>query len=113
MSEGGWVEEVEDGKIVNITGVKKDKKEFYAIEDFINEKNTNYKYEERAYKQGNKLYIVKIPDYDYKILHEMYGTKKAKTYIYFSLVLTIAIVFLMFVLLSILSIKRYLGHLKF
>ncbi|GIM31833.1 HAMP domain-containing sensor histidine kinase [Paraclostridium bifermentans] len=112
LSEGGWVEEVEDGKIVNITGVKKDKKEFYAIEDFINEKNTNYKYEERAYKQGNKLYIVKIPDYDYKILHEMYGTKKAKTYIYFSLVLTIAIVFLMFVLLSILSIKKISRPLK-
>lgn len=112
LSEGGWVEEVKNGKVVNVTGVKKDKKEFYSIEDFINEKNTNYKYEERAYKQGDKLYIVKIPDYSYKLLHEMYGTKKSKTYIYFSLVLTIAIVFLMFILLSILSIKKISRPLK-
>ncbi|MGG2467570.1 sensor histidine kinase [Paraclostridium bifermentans] len=112
LNEGGWVEEVKNGKVVNVTGVKKDKKEFYSIEDFINEKNTNYKYEERAYKQGDKLYIVKIPDYSYKLLHEMYGTKKSKTYIYFSLVLTIAIVFLMFILLSILSIKKISRPLK-
>lgn len=112
LNEGGWVEEVKNGKVVNVTGVKKDKKEFYSIEDFINEKNTNYKYEERAYKQGDKLYIVKIPDYSYKLLHEMYGTKKSKTYTYFSLVLTIAIVFLMFILLSILSIKKISRPLK-
>lgn len=112
LNEGGWVEEVKNGKVVNVTGIKKDKKEFYSIEDFINEKNTNYKYEERAYKQGDKLYIVKIPDYSYKLLHEMYGTKKAKTYIYFSLALTIAIVFLMFVFLSILSIKKISRPLK-
>ncbi|OSB12538.1 HAMP domain-containing sensor histidine kinase [Paraclostridium bifermentans] len=112
LNEGGWVEEVKNGKVVNVKGVKKDKKEFYSIEDFINEKNTNYKYEERAYKQGDKLYIVKIPDYSYKLLHEMYGTKEAKTYIYFSLALTIAIVFLMFVLLSILSIKKISRPLK-
>lgn len=112
LIEGGWVEEVREGKVVNVIGIKKDKKKSYSIEDFINEKNTSYKYEARAYKQGDKLYIVKIPDYSYKLLHEMYGTKKAKTYIYFSLVLTIAIVFLMFILLSILSIKKISRPLK-
>ncbi|MCU9810826.1 hypothetical protein [Paraclostridium sp. AKS81] len=38
LNEGGWVEEVKNGKVVNVKGVKKDKKEFYSIEDFINEK---------------------------------------------------------------------------
>lgn len=112
LSEDGWVEEVEDGKIVNIIGVKKDKKESYSIEDFINEKNTNYKYEERAYKQGDKLYIVKIPDYSYKVFHEMYGNKKSKIYMSISLLLTIIIVFLMFVILSVLSIKKISRPLK-
>lgn len=112
LSEDGWVEEVENGKIVNIIGVKKDKKDFYSIEDFINGKNTNYKYEARAYKQGDKLYIVKIPDYSYKILHEMYGNKKSKIYMSLSLLLTIIIVFLMFIILSILSIRKISRPLK-
>lgn len=112
LNEGGWIEEVKNGKIVNVIGTKKDKKDFYSIEDFINEKNKNYKYETRAYNQEGKLYIVKIPDYSHKLLHEMYGTKKAKTYMYFSLSLTIIIVFLMFILLSILSIKKISRPLK-
>lgn len=112
LSEGGWIEEVENGKVVNVKGSKKDKKEFYSIEDFINEKNTNYKYEARAYKQGDKLYIIKIPDYNYKLFHEMYGSKKAKIYISLSLLLTTLIVFLMFILLSILSIKKISRPLK-
>ncbi|WP_170075155.1 HAMP domain-containing sensor histidine kinase [Paraclostridium dentum] len=112
LSEGGWVEEVRDGKVVNVIGIKKDKKESYSIEDFINEKNINYKYETRAYRQGNKLYIVKIPDYSYKLLHEMYGNNKAKIYIGLSVLVTIIIVFLMFILLSILSIKKISRPLK-
>ncbi|WP_148550086.1 sensor histidine kinase [Paraclostridium bifermentans] len=112
LSEGGWIEEVENGKVVNVKGSKKDKKEFYSIEDFINEKNANYKYEARAYKQGDKLYIIKIPDYNYKLFHEMYGSKKAKIYISLSLLLTTLIVFLMFILLSILSIKKISRPLK-
>lgn len=112
LSEGGWVEEVRDGKVVNVIGIKKDKKESYSIEDFINEKNINYKYETRAYRQGNKLYIVKIPDYSYKLLHEMYGNNKAKIYIGLSVLVTIIIVFLMFILLAILSIKKISRPLK-
>lgn len=112
LNEGGWIEEVENGKVLNVTGVKKDKTEFYSIEDFINKKNTNYKYEARAYKKKDKLYIVKIPGYSDKLLHEMYGTKKAKVYIYFSLIVTILIVFFMFVVLSILSIKKISRPLK-
>ncbi len=38
LSEGGWIEEIKDGEIVNIKGVKKDKKDKYLIEDFINQK---------------------------------------------------------------------------
>lgn len=112
LSEGGWVEEVKDGKIVNVIGRKKDKNESYSIEYFINEKNENYKYETRAYKKGDRLYIIKIPDYSYKLLRELYGTKKAKAYMYLSLVLTIIIVFLMFIMLSILSIKKISRPLK-
>lgn len=112
LNEGGWIEEVKNGKVVNVIGVKKDKMEFYSIEDSINKKNINYKYEVRAYKQEDKLYIVKIPDYSYKFLHEMYGGNKAKIYIFFSLFLTILIVFLMFVVLSIISIKKISRPLK-
>ncbi len=112
LNEGGWIEEVKNGKVVNVIGVKKDKTKFYSIEDSINKKNINYKYEARAYKQDDKLYVVKIPDYSYKLLHEMYGSNKAKIYIFLNLFLTILIVFLMFVVLSIISIKKISRPLK-
>lgn len=112
LSEGGWIEEVKDGEVVSVKGIKKDKKYKYSMEDFINEKNTNKKYETRAYRQGDKLYIVKIPDYEHKLISEIYSNENGKTYIIICLILTIIVVSIMFLIIAIISIKKISKPLK-
>ncbi|WP_343342898.1 HAMP domain-containing sensor histidine kinase [Terrisporobacter petrolearius] len=111
ISEGGWIEEIENGEVINVKGTKKDEKYKYLIEDFINNNNTNEKYETRAYKENNKLYIVKIPDYNHKLANEL-NNKKLKIYMTLSLILTIIIVSVMLLLVTIISIKKLSKPLK-
>jgi len=111
ISEGGWIEEIENGEVINVKGTKQDKQYKYSIEDFINKKHTNEEYETRAYKENNKLYIVKIPDYTHKLANEL-NNKKFKIYMVLSLILTIIIVSVMLLLVTIVSIKKLSKPLK-
>lgn len=111
ISEGGWIEEIENGEVINVKGTKKDEQYKYSIEDFINKKLTNEEYETRAYKENNKLYIVKIPDYTHKLANEL-NNKKFKIYMVLSLILTIIIVSVMLLLVTIVSIKKLSKPLK-
>lgn len=112
LSEDGWIEEIKNGEVVSVQGIKKDKKNKYLIEDLINEQTQNKKYETRAYKQGDKLYIVKIPNYQEKLINKIYANQKGKIYIIMSLILTIIIVSVMFLIVAIISIKRISKPLK-
>ena len=112
ISEGGWIEEIENGKVINVKGTKQDKEYEYSIEDFINKKHTNEKYETKAYKANNKLYIVKIPDYSHKLANALNNNKKFKVYMTLSLILTIMIVSVMLLLVTIISIKKLSKPLK-
>ncbi|MDU6996634.1 MAG: histidine kinase dimerization/phospho-acceptor domain-containing protein, partial [Terrisporobacter othiniensis] len=112
ISEGGWIEEIENGKVIDVKGTKQDKQYEYSIEDFINKEHANEKYETRAYKENNKLYIVKIPDYTHKLANELSDNKKIKIYMTLSLILTIIIVSVMLLLVTIISIKKLSKPLK-
>jgi signal transduction histidine kinase len=112
ISEGGWIEEVVDGEIANVKGNKKDEESKYLIENFINQKNISSKYETRAYKENDKLYIVKIPDYNYKLVRELSNNNNIKMYLISSLILTVIIVAIMFLIVAIISIKKLSKPLK-
>lgn len=112
ISEGGWIEEVKNAKVVNVKGIKKDDKYEYLIEDFINTKHTNEKYETRGYRENNKLYMVKIPDYTHKLANELRDNRSIKIYIASNLILTIIIVSVMLLLVTIISIKKLSKPLK-
>lgn len=112
LSEGGWIEEIKDGEVVSVQGVKKDKKNKYEIEDFINEESKHKKYETRMYKQGDKLYIVKIPNYEEKLVNKIYANQNGKIYIIMSLIFTTIVVSVMFLIVAIISIRKISKPLK-
>ncbi|WP_042273193.1 hypothetical protein [[Clostridium] dakarense] len=112
IDKGGWIEEVKDGKIIKIIGQKKDKINNYSVRNLINDKNINNDYESKAYEVGDINYIVKFPKYAYKLSHDLYKQINIKSYFTISLVLTIILVSIVFILITIISIKKLSKPLK-
>lgn len=112
IDKGGWVEEVKDGKIIKVIGYKKDKINDYSVKNLINDKNINNDYESKAYEVGDINYIVKFPKYGYKLSHDLYKKINVKLYFTISLVVTIMLVSIVFILLTIISIKKLSKPLK-
>lgn len=112
IDKGGWVEEVKDGKIIKVIGDKKDKIDDYSLKNLINDKGINNDYESKAYEVEGVNYIVKFPTYSYRLSHDLYKQINIKLYFTISLVLTIMLVSIVFILLTIISIKKLSKPLK-
>lgn len=100
LEVGGWIETIENNKVVNVIGEKKDNINDYSLLNFINFYEDQLKKEEKffdskVYKQDSKLYIVKIPNSEFflkKQLKEKSLGRRVLETIRYSLV--VAIIFM-------------------
>lgn len=70
LEVGGWIETIENNKIISVTGEKKDNINDYSLLNFVNFYEDQLKKEEKffdskVYKEDDKLYIVKIPNSEF------------------------------------------------
>ena len=101
---GGWIETIENNKIISVTGEKKDNINDYSLLNFVNFYEDQLKKEEKffdskVYKEDDKLYIVKIPNSEFFLTKQLKIKslgKRVKETIKYSLV--IAVVFMVLAL---------------
>ncbi|MDU3546102.1 MAG: HAMP domain-containing sensor histidine kinase [Clostridium sp.] len=104
LEVGGWIETIENNKIISVTGEKKDNINDYSLLNFVNFYEDQLKKEEKffdskVYKEDDKLYIVKIPNSEFFLTKQLKIKslgKRVKETIKYSLV--IAVVFMVLAL---------------
>lgn len=104
LEVGGWIETIENNKIISVTGEKKDNITDYNLLNFVNFYEDQLKKEEKffdskVYKEDDKLYIVKIPNSEFFLTKQLKIKslgKRVKETIKYSLV--IAVVFMVLAL---------------
>ena len=104
LEVGGWIETIENNKIISVTGEKKDNINDYSLLNFVNFYEDQLKIEEKffdskVYKEDDKLYIVKIPNSEFFLTKQLKIKslgKRVKETIKYSLV--IAVVFMVLAL---------------
>lgn len=104
LEVGGWIETIENNKIISVTGEKKDNITDYSLLNFVNFYEDQLKKEEKffdskVYKEDDKLYIVKIPNSEFFLTKQLKIKslgKRVKETIKYSLV--IAVVFMVLAL---------------
>ncbi|GAB6169831.1 HAMP domain-containing sensor histidine kinase [Clostridium carnis] len=76
---GGWIEKIQDNKVVEVIGEKKDDIQDYSIINIINQydemvREDNVKYDSRAYKNNDNsmVYIVKVPNGSFLLTEKLY-----------------------------------------
>ncbi|MBS5883939.1 MAG: HAMP domain-containing sensor histidine kinase [Clostridium sp.] len=104
LEVGGWIETIENNKIISVTGEKKDNITDYSLLNFVNFYEDQLKKEEKffdskVYKEDDKLYIVKIPNSEFLLTKQLKIKslgKRIRETIKYSLV--IAVVFMVLAL---------------
>ncbi|MDU7362420.1 HAMP domain-containing sensor histidine kinase [Clostridium sp.] len=104
LEVGGWIETIENNKVISVIGEKKDNINDYNLLNVINFYEDQLKKEEKffdlkVYKQDDKLYIVKIPNSEFFLTKQLKIKslgKRVKETIKYSLV--IAVVFMVLAL---------------
>lgn len=76
LKSKGWIEIVENGKIIKVIGKKKDDIKNYSLENVINNPSDWQGYESRAFKKNGKLFVVKMPLEDESIENSLINIKK-------------------------------------
>lgn len=76
---GGWIEVIENNKVINVIGEKKDSINDYSLLNIVTSYEEQLKKEEKlydakVYREENNLYIVKIPNGDF-FLKEQFKEK--------------------------------------
>lgn len=108
LKNDGWIEKIQNNKIQEIIGEKKDSINEYSLENLLNNEDISMKYDVRVYKVNENntevLYIVKIPNSNYDLLNVgmlNYLCKFALN----SLIAFIIFIGLVMFLMSVISIK--------
>ncbi len=104
LEVGGWIETIENNKVISVIGEKKDNINDYNLLNVINFYEDQLKKEEKffdskVYKQDDKLYIVKIPNSEFFLTKQLKIKslgKRVRETIKYSLV--IAVVFMVLAL---------------
>ncbi|MDU1568543.1 HAMP domain-containing sensor histidine kinase [Clostridium sp.] len=104
LEVGGWIETIENNKVISVIGEKKDNINDYNLLNVINFYEDQLKKEEKffdlkVYKQDDKLYIVKIPNSEFFLTKQLKIKslgKRIRETIKYSLV--IAVVFMVLAL---------------
>ncbi|MCR1950840.1 HAMP domain-containing histidine kinase [Clostridium sp. DSM 100503] len=104
LEVGGWIETIENNKVVSVIGEKKDNINDYNLLNVINSYEDQFKKEEKffdskVYNQGDKIYIVKVPNSEFflkKQLREKSLGRRVLETIRYSLV--IAVIFMVLAL---------------
>ncbi|WP_352417545.1 HAMP domain-containing sensor histidine kinase, partial [Clostridium tertium] len=104
LEVGGWIETIENNKVISVIGEKKDNINDYNLLNVINFYEDQLKKEEKffdskVYKEDDKLYIVKIPNSEFFLTKQLKIKslgKRVKETIKYSLV--IAVVFMVLAL---------------
>lgn len=73
---GGWVEVIENNKIIHIIGEKKDKIHNYGLENIIKSyedliENNDQMYSVKSYFHNEKLHLVKVPSKDFYLKEKL------------------------------------------
>lgn len=99
---GGWIETIENNKVVNVVGEKKDNINDYSLLNVIDSYEDQLKKEEKffdlkVYKQDDKLYIVKIPNGEFFLTQQLKIKslgKRVRETIRYSLVIAVIFIIL-------------------
>lgn len=76
LEVGGWIETIENNRVISVIGEKKDNINDYSLLNVINSYEDQLKKEEKffdskVYNQDNKLYIVKIPNSEFFLTKQL------------------------------------------
>lgn len=119
LEVGGWIERLEDNKVVEVIGSKRDNIEEYTVLNVISEYE-NYdsfgkKYNSRAYLHDSFVYVVKVPNGEYLLNKRLDDKTLGESFrgtIKYSLTVSIGFMVITMCILFCKSIKKVEAPLK-